>query len=306
MVNGKPADILRRCPLQNPRWRGGSGQPFEPAPTTTLGDSPCFVSPLPRWVPLVCSPGNDAMERPPEVRFHGRIFPIAPVSALLPFVIREQACQRRGREQALLLPQSSCANGQHPWRHSFSELKSRQNQGTNSWHQAALLEIGRNCERARCTPLLQPQREGLDDFNTWRGLKITKKISPASPGCCYQQFGIYTSALHHYPSRSQLFKALMQTTCRTRGAAVGPGGMGTLSEGKTNKQISPPQSPTQHIFHALWAPPEAASCLKKNTWPKLSICLTWWKSECYFLLYCPYSTSTRIYFFFCCSQLISQ
>lgn len=33
---------------------------------------------------------------------------------------------------------------------------------------------------------------------------------------CYQQFGIYTGALHHYPSRSQLFRAVMQTRCRSR------------------------------------------------------------------------------------------
>lgn len=123
----------------------------------------------------------------------------------------------------------------------------------------------------------------------------------------YQQFGIYTSALHHYPSRSQLFKALMQTTCRNQDCLqslvnscflIGycRMGNGRSQRGKNNKQISCLQSRTQNIFHALWAPLEAASCLK-NTLPKLSICLTWWKSECYFLLYCPYSTSTRIYFF---------
>lgn len=128
--------------------------------------------------------------------------------------------------------------------------------------------------RARSAPLPPAQREGRDDFNTWRGLKNTKRNFFSFPRC-YQQFGIYTRALHHYPSRSQLFKALMQTTCRTGPSpAAWAGWDGNGREGKTNKQISCLQSTTQHIFHALWAPPEAASCLKKNTWPKLSICLT--------------------------------
>lgn len=46
-------------------------------------------------------------------------------------------------------------------------------------------------------------------------------------------------------------------------SSSGLGGMGSCSEGKTNKQLSCLQSTTHHIFHALWASPAAASCLKK-------------------------------------------
>jgi len=123
---------------------------------------------------------------------------------------------------------------------------------------------------ARSTPLLQPPSEGLGDCSTRRGLKKSEGDFSGFPRC-YQQFGIYTSALHHYPSRSQLFKALMQTTCRTRPS---PRPRWAGRDGKSNKQSSCLQSPAPHIFHALWASPEAASCLKKNTCPKLSICLT--------------------------------
>lgn len=151
--------------------------------------------------------------------------------------------------------------------------------------------------RARSAPLPPAQREGRDDFNTWRGLKNTKKNFFSFPRC-YQQFGIYTRALHHYPSRSQLFKALMQTTCRTGpspAAWAGWDGNGRGGESQQTDLLSTKHNSTH--FSCIVGSSRSSKLFKKNTWPKLSICLTWWKSECYFLLYCPYSTSTRIFFF---------
>lgn len=89
--------------------------------------------------------------------------------------------------------------------------------------------------RARSAPLPPAQREGRDDFNTWRGLKNTKRNFFSFPRC-YQQFGIYTRALHHYPSRSQLFKALMQTTCRTGPSPAAWAGWDGNERGGENQQ----------------------------------------------------------------------
>lgn len=81
-----------------------------------------------------------------------------------------------------------------------------------------VLGTDKNCKYAECClcPSAPPASKGRSRLlQHMAGVKKYEE-NFLSFTHCYQQFGIYTGALHHYPSRSQLFRAVMQTRCRSR------------------------------------------------------------------------------------------